>query len=265
MATTAAEAQWYGFDVDEHGLVTDVQFGAIPSTLRTQQLDHRCDLEKISAEMSAVEVITLLDGFYDPVKAKPLLPPTCVITKWGFEWIRRALFGDVSVDKFTVDALKTLELEEANPESFLLEHTYTNSHAIEAEGEEATIETITRVKKTVRKGQRTRFASALAKEAYFKFGARPMTEANVLVTRRWLQKLLAEPKYKDLRTCDRIVALDRALFLSFVPTDEFRMMKLATSTRAWEKRTDPKGLLGGLFGKGFILTRTECPDGGVFQ
>ena len=87
-----------------------------------------------------------------------------------------------------------------------------------------------------------------------------MTEANVLVTRRWLQKLLAEPEYKDLRTVDKNIAIDRALFLSFVPTNDFRKMKLAVATRAWQDRVDPRGLLGGIFGKAFMLVRNEIPD-----
>jgi len=269
MASTAAQSQWYGFDVDEHGVVEDVMFGTLPSglqtrviddnSLRLQQLDARDEPGKVSEELTAVEVITLLDGYYDGVSTRPLLPPTCVITKWGFEWIRRALFGDISVEKFTVDAIKDFDLSTEDPESFLIEHTYQNTHTIAGNEEETRVEVVTKVKKTIRKGKRTGFASAIAQEAYLKFGARPMTEANVLVTRRWLRKLLEDPKYKDLRTVDRMVALDRALFLSFVPTDEFRMMKLATSTKAWEKRTDPKGLLGGLFGKAFILHRGSAP------
>jgi len=58
---------------------------------------------------------------------------------------------------------------------------------------------------------------ALAKKAYVKFGARQVTEANVLVTRKWLNKLI-EDEFKDLRTCDKALALDRATFLSFIPT-----------------------------------------------
>ncbi len=261
MTSTLEQAGWYGFDVDENGIVTDVQFGDIPSTLRTQQLDHKCDVGKVSTEMSVVEVITLLDGYYDGRSVAPLLPPTCVIMKWGFEWLRRALFGDISVETFTIEAVKELDLEEETPESYLLEHTYTQTHTIEGTIEESKVETNVRVKKTIRKGQRTKFASAIAKEAYFKFGARPMTEANVLVTRRWLQKYLADPKFKDLRTVDRNLALDRALFLSFVPTNEFRRMTLAVGSRAWEKRVDPKGLLGGLFGKAFILDRGNPAEG----
>lgn len=75
------------------------------------------------------------------------------------------------------------------------------------------------IKKTVRikKGHRTTFAMTVAKRAYVKFGARPLTEANVMVTRKWIVKLIAD-EYKDLRVCDQALVIDRATFLSFIPT-----------------------------------------------
>nr|UHS72300.1 MAG: hypothetical protein [Tombusviridae sp.] len=69
----------------------------------------------------------------------------------------------------------------------------------------------------VRKGCRSRFAMSLGKRAYVKFGARPVSEANVIVTRKWLLKVI-EDEFKDLRNCDKAIALDRAVFLSFIPT-----------------------------------------------
>lgn len=113
----------------------------------------------------------------------------------------------------------------------------------------------------LKKGNRSRFAASVAKLAYNKFGERPMSEANLLVTRKWLQKLLEDGDYKDLRTVDKNLAIDRALFLSFVPTNDFRKMKLAISTRAWEKRVDNAGVFGGVFGKVFGFTR----DSGAFH
>jgi len=259
-SSTAAQAQWYGFDVDEHGVVTDIQFGSVPSTVRMQQLDHKDDPGKVAAELTAVEVITMLDGFYDGRSVAPLAPPTCVITKWGFEWIRRALFGDVPVEKFTVDVIKQYDLEESNPEDFILKHEYVNTHSVVDSHGEVVEEKTIKTKHTLKKGCRSKFASAIAREAYVKFGARPMTEANVLVTRRWLSKLLEDKKYKDLRAVDRALAIDRALFLSFLPSEDFKMMKLAISTRAWERRVDPQAMLGGLFGRAFLLSRCDAGE-----
>ncbi len=72
-------------------------------------------------------------------------------------------------------------------------------------------------------------------------------------------------RFKDLRVVDKNIAIDRALFLSFVPTNEFRRMKIATATRAWQTRVDPRGLLGGLFGKAFMLVRDDIPDNAVLE
>jgi hypothetical protein len=68
-------------------------------------------------------------------------------------------------------------------------------------------------------------------------------------------ELLEEAEYKDLRTCDKNIAIDRALFLSFVPTNAFRQMKVAVQTRAWKNRVD----VGGVFGKVFcLMTQREA-------
>lgn len=56
---------------------------------------------------------------------------------------------------------------------------------------------------------------AVAYEAYRQFGARPKSEANVLITRKFMRDLLAE--FKDLRTKDCCVIIDAALSLSFLP------------------------------------------------
>nr|WRQ65685.1 hypothetical protein [Tolivirales sp.] len=246
-------AQWYGFDVESDGVilpgeaVNEISEDTAPDTTRE--------------EMEVADVVTLLDDFYMARCIKPLAPPTCVMTKWGMEWIRRALFGDVRVEDFTIEAVRTLDTEANDPMDYVETHTYTNEHVIAVQGDTTRVEKIQRTKKVLKKGKRSNFAACIAHEAYNKFGQRAMTEANVLVTRRWLQKLLDGPEYKDLRMVDRNIAIDRALFLSFVPTNEFRKMKLAVASRAWQKRVDPKGLLGGLFGKAFMLIRDDVPDG----
>jgi hypothetical protein len=260
--STAAQAEWYGFEFSDDGyVINDIEFGGVPSVLRMQQLDHRTDNPKIAEEMIAAEVVDLLDGFYNANKIKPLLPPTCVITKWGIEWLRRAMFGDVSAEKVASDAIRALDVEANDPMDYVETHTHSFSKAVVVQGKQVKLETVVKEKKVIKKGKRSNFAACVAQLAYNKFGARPMTEANVLVTRRWLAKLLAEPEYKDLRIVDRNIAIDRALFLSFVPTDAFRTMKIAVATKAWQKRVDPSGLLGGLFGKAFMLIRDDVPDG----
>lgn len=247
-------SDWYGFDVGPNGEVEFV-------TNEHRETEDQSDMMTLEEQTVAAEVVDLLDGFYGHPEVRPLLPPVCVITKWGVEWLRRTLFGDISVEKFTTEAIQHLDVEANDPMDYVETHTYINEHVIAVQGQADRIERVERVKKVLKKGRRSNFAACIAHEAYNKFGARPMTEANVLVTRRWLQKLLAEPMYKDLRMVDRNIAIDRALFLSFVPTNDFRKMRLAVGSRAWQKRVDPKGLLGGLFGKAFMLVREDIPDG----
>lgn len=177
------------------------------------------------------------------------------------EWLRRTLFGDIAVEKSAAEAVRSLDVEANDPMDYVETHTHTFSKAVVVQGKQVRLETVTKKKMVLKKGKRTNFASSLAHIAYNKFGARPMTEANVLVTRKWLAKLLSEPEYKDLRIVDRNIAIDRALFLSFVPTNEFRQMKVVCATKAWQKRVDPKGLLGGIFGKAFMVIRDDVPDG----
>ncbi len=92
-----------------------------------------------------------------------------------------------------------------------------------------------KVSQKIRKRQRSNFSAAVAKLAYNKFGERPMSQANVLVTRKWIQKYL-EDLFKDLRTCDKNLAIDRALFLSFVPTKDFLKYRIIMETKEVEKR-----------------------------
>lgn len=259
---SAEEGSWRGMEIGDE---VEEQFEEPQHRREAAPFPEELAPGELYEELAVADVITLLDGFYDARQVKPLAPPTCVILKWGVEWMRRALFGDVRVEEFTTDMVRSLDTEANDPMDYVETHTYINEHVIEVQGETQRVERISRTKKVLKKGKRSNFAACVAHEAYFKFGARPMTEANILVTRRWLQKLLSEPAYKDLRTVDRNIAIDRALFLSFVPSDDFRKMKIATASRAWQKRVDPAGLLGGLFGKAFMLIRDDVPDGAMLD
>jgi hypothetical protein len=104
------------------------------------------------------------------------------------------------------------------------------------------------------KKQKSNFSAAVAKVAYNKFGERPMSPANILVTRKWLQKYL-EDQFKDLRTCDKNIAIDRALFLSFVPTKDFLNMRVLMETKEMQKRTSDSS-----WGKIFQLRRGDVPQ-----
>jgi hypothetical protein len=144
-----------------------------------------------------------------------------ILTKWAGRWIKYAFNVMVHgtpceqvgkqllrvIEDSTDEAADLVEVHEVT-----LEKTVTTT-----QGGTTTVIKNTKVAHKLKKGKRSAFSVALAKRAYVKFGARPVSEANVLVTRKWIHKLM-EDEFKDLRTCDKAIAIDRATFLSFVPT-----------------------------------------------
>jgi hypothetical protein len=53
-----------------------------------------------------------------------------------------------------------------------------------------------------------------------KFGNLKYIEANRLMVHRWLSKVVEE-EFKDLRTVDKVLALERATFMAFVVSEDF--------------------------------------------
>lgn len=92
-------------------------------------------------------------------------------------------------------------------------------------------------------GERRRFrprrardmACALAHEAYMEFGHRPRSEANLIITRKYMRDLLLE--FKDLRARDALGIIDTALYLSFLPSTQLRDMNELDNTTSFVKRT----------------------------
>lgn len=172
-----------------------------------------------------------------------------VLTRWGCKWIKFAcnylVYGGPA-DVFAKSILNTFDNVAEDPIEYVEDHTTEwKKMVINVKNEEPiSVNRVVKHKLVLKKGRRSMFSASLAKLAYNKFGQRPVSDANVLVTRKWLQKYLEEPMYKDLRTCDKNLAIDRALFLSFVPTKDFQMMKLATTTRNWENRNQANGVFG---------------------
>ncbi len=166
-----------------------------------------------------------------------------ILTKWGYQWLRTVYRdywpSDDDLDTFSKKLLELFDAVKEEGDEFLETHVYrqvkeVQKHFVASDG--STVDLVEKVLDTekkslrIRKGLRTSFASAIAKRAYLKFGDRPLTRANILVTRRWLAKLFEEDCYKDMRTCDKIIAIDRALFLSFVPTNQYMEMQKVFST-----------------------------------
>lgn len=193
---------------------------------------------------------------------------TIVITQWGANWVGRAWKlwrngGPSGV--YAQNLLRQLDAVEQEPEEFVETHTREEIKTVIVPKKDKNgkfikdeIDRQVRVKivKKLRKGQRSNFAAAVAKQAYNKFGERPYSEANVLVTRRWLQKYFDDAKFTDLRTVDKNNAIDRALFLSFVPTRDFQQARIAMATKQWQTRMSAessfKGFWTTVFGVGVV-------------
>jgi hypothetical protein len=155
-----------------------------------------------------------------------------VLTQWGCKWISYAfdkLVNGSQIDQCAVKLMDKLETTNENPEEYVEEHIVTLKK--EVKDHTGLVSTpVNNVKKShkLKKGCRSKFAMALAKEAYLKFGRRPINEANEIVTRKWMVKYLE--KFSDLRTADKILAVDRALFLSFVPTIVYNNMHVVANS-----------------------------------
>jgi len=79
-----------------------------------------------------------------------------------------------------------------------------------------------------------RMACALAYEAYVQFGTRTRSEANMLITRKFMRDQLLG--FKDLRARDAASIIDTALFLSFLPSLEYREMSVLDVSSVMEER-----------------------------
>ncbi len=166
-----------------------------------------------------------------------------ILTKWGYMWLRTVYKeywpSDDDLETFSQKLIELFDDVKEEADEFLERHIYKVAkeiHTVDSSGSGNEVITTTegfRHEKTslrIKKGLRTSFASAIAKKAYLKFGDRPLTKANILVTRRWLAKLFEDGAYADMRTCDKVIAIDRALFLSFVPTNQYLEMQKVFST-----------------------------------
>jgi len=185
------------------------------------------------------------------------------LSRWGQRWFKHAWSLVVvggPAEHFAKAVVAEVDVSERDPDDYLDHHEYTDLHRITSNVAAPKIESRTKTKTVIRKSCRSRFAASISKIAYNKFGERAMTEANMLVTRKWLQKLLEEPAYRDMRTSDKNLAIDRALFLSFVPTKAFQQMRIAVTTSQWEKRMDAGQVFGGFWSKVFGVGKLQAPD-----
>jgi len=215
-----------------------------------------------------------------------------VLTKWAQKWLKFAwniVTDGTPTEQLARSILSNMDMIVEDPCTYVEEHceertrTVVRKHDIKnvtktvrQEGDDGNGTTTCRedkmaedadvfrvvvsrkvVQRLVR-GRRSSFAASLAKVAYNKFGERPMSPANLMVTRKWIQKYLEE-HFKDLRTSDKNIAIDRALFLSFVPTKEFLKMRVLIATKEAESRMSGQSV----FGKIFQFARSTPPGAQV--
>jgi hypothetical protein len=85
-----------------------------------------------------------------------------------------------------------------------------------------------------RRRARKSVAASYALQTYLKYGDRPKTAANVLITRKYISDLLLEKK--SLRLRDKVELMDLAVFLSFVPTQTKLQCNAMMNTKAYAER-----------------------------
>jgi len=97
------------------------------------------------------------------------------------------------------------------------------------------------------RAQRLRqISDAVAHEAYAQFGHRPRSEANLLITRKFMRDKLQS--YVDLRAKDIGTAIDQALYLSFLPSIALKEANSVDRTWVFEVRAmDFEGGSWGIF------------------
>lgn len=86
-----------------------------------------------------------------------------------------------------------------------------------------------------RRGTSRKMAAALAYEAYFQFGHRERSEANLMITRKFMRDKLSE--LKDMRAKDAALIVDGALYLSFLPSLTLQDMNAMDGTSAFADRS----------------------------
>jgi len=107
-------------------------------------------------------------------------------------------------------------------------------------GVEASLEMLSSVAKMaprIRKRARQIGANSLALNAYLKFGKRPKSPANVIITRKYVSDLLVDNK--DLRLRDKVELMDMAVFLSFLPSETSLLCNEMERTKSYAGRFVP--------------------------
>jgi len=176
------------------------------------------DVERAQRELSAMLVIDATE--LDIIEENAFV----AITVFCQTWLCKA-FGLGKRESNQADILRETicaAVEEAHVDAndYVEEHIDTTVKNTYNNGEVTQI--VTRVRKTSRlvKGNRSKFAGSLAQRIKVKFGTLKYTEANRIMVHRWLSKIV-EDEFKDLRTVDKVLALERATFMAFIVSEDY--------------------------------------------
>jgi len=181
------------------------------------------DVERAKRELSSMLVIDATE--LDIVEENAFV----AITVFCQTWLCKA-FGLSKRESTQADILRETicaAVEEAHVDAndYVEEHIDTSVKNTYNNGEVTQI--VTRVRKTSRlvKGNRSKFAGSLAQRIKVKFGTLKYTEANRIMVHRWLSKIVEE-EFKDLRTVDKVLALERATFMAFIVSEDYARFKV---------------------------------------
>jgi hypothetical protein len=175
--------------------------------------------------------------------------PSVILCRWGIKWIKyvyNVTLNGTNGQQVAKILLDDMDRSTETPEELVEEHVEVKMKYSTKNGVRSEVGVVERKRKRLVKGGRSKFATALAKEAYVKFGARSVSQANVLVTRKWLLKLIEE-RFTDLRTCDKALAIDRAVYLSFIPTMIHNNTRILVDENPIKTRIDGEGDVNRLF------------------
>ena len=179
---------------------------------------HQFDLAETARGLDAMLVLDARD--LEIVEENPFVTVTAFCQKWLSKvfGVKKSMLHDKENLRHVIcDAVENA-CERA--EDYTEEHIETRKKVSYVNGQ--AVERVVSRKKSTRivKGNRSKFAGSLAQRVKVKFGNLKYVEANRIMVHRWLSKVVEE-EFKDLRTCDKVLALERATFMSFVVSEDF--------------------------------------------
>jgi hypothetical protein len=150
--------------------------------------------------------------------------PFVSVTLFCQRWFIKA-FGLSKEDVRRKECLKRVVVEAVeaacdDPIDYTEEHTDESVKTTYENGVASSTVVRKKSRRRITKGYRSMFAASLSLKVKIKFGALKYNEANRIMVHRWLSGVVEE-EYPDLRNCDKVLALERATFMSFVVSADY--------------------------------------------